>query len=381
LPARGPACFAKWLTAAFLACLFIAASPLLARAQTELRPLRERAAFGAYTKGLPYYPSGLSEIEGPQRLRTRLQIVSGFIDFDYVLGEARDRLLAGSGKRKLLYSWEPHCEGEAGCINFRAISEGRIDAYLTRVAESMKRFKSEIYVRPWAEMNADWSPYRPGTSGPRAGSVEEFKAAWRYLYTFFQQRGVDNLRFVFNPDATIDASTVPVAEIWPGAEFVDVLGIDGYNWGDSGRPGGNTWLEFESVFGPMYQALTALHPSAPVWICEFGSKEPLKSDGSADSPAPPDTAHSKARWIENFMSSTAFPRMAALVYYDAYTPERDNQRDFRFESSPEALAMIRRQLALARQRSKRAGASGMRPADSARAQPSENGPPLSSARR
>jgi hypothetical protein len=94
-----------------------------------------------------------------------------------------------------------------------------------------------------------------------------------------------------------------------------------------------------------------------VWICEFGSKEPKKSDGSKASPAPPDPAHSKAQWIERFMSTRAFPRIEALVYYDAYTPDRDNQRDFRLASSPESLAMIRKQLALARQRRARPPAS------------------------
>jgi Glycosyl hydrolase family 26 len=338
------------VAAALVAPSLIALTPQVAEAQTEARPLRERAAFGAYTPGLPYYPAGLRKVEARGQLGTQLEIVSGFIDFDYVLGERRDRLLSGGGQRKLLYSWEPHCGGDeveargSECIAFRDISAGRLDAYLTRVAESMKRFRHEIYVRPWAEMNADWSPYHPGSGGARAGSVAEFKAAWRYLYTFFKTRGVDNLRFVFNPDAAVDSDHAALAEIWPGAEFVDVLGIDGYNWGESGRPGGNTWLEFEAVFGPMYQTLTALHPTAPVWICEFGSKEPEKNDGSANSPAPPDPAHSKARWIENFMSSTAFPRIEALVYYDAYTPERDNQRDFRFASSAASLAMIRRQL-------------------------------------
>lgn len=364
------------VAAAFSIALIALASR--AEAQSEARPLRERAAFGAYTMGLPYYPSGLRKVEAKTQLGRKLEIVSGFIDFNYVLGEPRDRLLSGGGKRKLLYSWEPHCEGEgqdARCIGFRDISEGRIDEYLTRVADSMKRFRHEIYVRPWAEMNAEWSPYRPGSEGPRAGSVAEFKAAWRYLYTFFKQRGVHNLRFVFNPDAAMESSITPPAEIWPGEEYVDVLGLDGYNWGDSGKPGGNKWTEFEAVFGPMYKSLIALHPSAPVWICEFGSKEPTKSDGSQNSPAPPDPSHSKAAWIENFMSSTAFPRIAALVYYDAYTPERDNQRDFRFVSSPASLAMIRRQLALAEQerRTRRAQPSS--------AQPSENGPPLSSARR
>lgn len=340
--------FGCYAVLSVISALFASGSALADPPPEAPRPLGERAAFGAYVRGLPYFPEGLRRVEGKERLGMPLDIVSGFIDWDYILGERRDLLLAGGGKRKLLYSWEPHCARPDDCIRFRDLIDGRLDAYLARVAESMKRFPHEIYVRPWAEMNAYWSPYLPGSSQPRAGSVDEFKAAWRYLVSFFRQRGVKNLRFVFNPDASMEAGNVPVPDIWPGVEYVDVLGIDGYNWGESGRPGGHTWTEFDAVFAPMYEVLTSLHPTAPVWICEFGSKEPKKSDGSKGSPAPRDPRHSKAQWIEGFMTSRAFPRIEALVYYDAYTPELDNQRDFRFDSSPEALLAMRKQLALAR---------------------------------
>ena len=310
-------------------------------------PLRDVAAFGAYVAGLPYYPDRqLPRLE--RMLGTKLEIVSGFVDWDYILGERRDLRLADHGRRKLLYSWEPHCKADGHCIGFQDIATGKLDGYLEQVAASMKRFPHEIYVRPWAEMNASWSPYKPGTGRASAGSVEEFKLAWRHLYAFFRDRGVRNLRFVFNTDAALEEGDTDIGEIWPGKEYVDVLGIDGYNWGESGLPGGSRWVEFDGVFGNMYRVLTSLHDSAPVWICEFGSKEPSKSDGSKASPAPRDLHHSKARWIENFMSSTAFPRVEALVYYNAYTPDRDNQRDFRFESSRKSLQAIRKQLRLRR---------------------------------
>jgi hypothetical protein len=312
-------------------------------------PLRDTAAFGAYAPGLPYYPRRrLPQLE--QKLGTKLEIVSGFVDWEYILGEKRDRLLADGGERKLLYSWEPHCSADGRCITFRDVAAGELDGYLERVAASMKRFPHEIYVRPWAEMNAHWSPYRAGSGRPAAGSAEEFKQAWRHLVGFFRARNVLNLRFVFNPDAALEQGNADIREIWPGQDYVDVLGIDGYNWGESGQPGGNVWLEFDAIFGEMYRLLTSLHPSAPVWICEFGSKEPRKNDGSQGSPAPRDHRHSKAHWIDNFMASTAFPRIEALVYYNAFTPGRDNQRDFRFESSRESLDAIRRQLRLRRRR-------------------------------
>ena len=273
----------------------------MAAATFTLPPLRERAQAGLYAPGTALYPERYWALE--RKLGTRAEIVSGFVDWDYVFGEPRDVALSLKGKRKLLYSWEPHCaQTEAGiveaggsareqneeCISFRSVIEGKHDEYFERIALSMQKHPGEIYVRPWAEMNAPWSPYKPDSDSSRAGTREEFKEAWRHLVKFFRTRGINNLRFVFSPDATEDADTVAVASVWPGTEYVDVLGIDGYNWGDGGPLGKSSWREFDAIFADMYQRLSALTPTAPVWICEFGSKEPKRDDGTPESPAPVD---------------------------------------------------------------------------------------------
>lgn len=307
-------------------------------------PLGDAVLFGAYAPDLPYKDEAFLDLE--KKVGAKLDIASGFVDWDYVLGEERDQKLAAAG-HVLLYSWEPHCDKRGHCISFRDIAKGRYDTYLERVAESMKRFPADIYVRPWAEMNAYWSPYQPGTKRPRAGSLAEFKSAWHHLYDFFRDRGVRNLKFVFNPDVGQDHRNVPIKELWPGRDpkdghgYVDVLGMDGYNWGDSKQQGGESWLEFEEVFAQGYRELTALDETAPVWVCEFGSKEPEKNDGTKGSPAPPDESHDKGAWIQNMMRSTAFPRLEALAYYSSYLPDHDNQRDFRFESSTSSLNAVR----------------------------------------
>jgi hypothetical protein len=305
--------------------------------------LAQRAAFGLYAAGTPYYPEKYWALE--RKVGVQAGVVSGFVDFHYVFGEARDLELSRGGKRALLYSWEPHCvthEGGPACISFRSVSAGEQDTYFARVAESMRGYPGEIYVRPWAEMNAAWSAWQPGSGRPRAGSLEEFKAAWRHVVQFFRVRGVKNLHFVFSPDASEDVDTVPVAALYPGADYVDVLGIDGYNWGEGGPQGKSRWREFHEVFSDMYQRLTALHPSAPVWICEFGSKEPERDDGTAESPAPVDRAHTKAEWLERALSSRAFPRVEALVFYSAVPQGGRYARDFRVESSRASLRVTRK---------------------------------------
>jgi hypothetical protein len=330
------------MTVAFAA---LALSTSVVMADSAL-PLRDVVRFGAYAPGLPYDDTAFRVLE-TETLGHALELASGFVDWNYVLGESRDLALADGGRRALLYSWEPHCDQTSGCISFRDIARGRTDAYLTRVAASMKAYPYDIYVRPWAEMNAHWSPYQPTSGRRRAGTIAEFRAAWRYLFDFFRQRGVENLKFVFAPDVSTDDANVPVDQLWPGKDpldghgYVDVLGIDGYNWGDSGVAGSSTWQEFDELFRDAYDALTKLDAQAPVWICEFGSKEPKKNDGTKQSPAPPDPAHDKGAWFEHMFSSTAFPRLRALAYYASYLPGHDNQRDFRFESSPGSLAAVR----------------------------------------
>jgi hypothetical protein len=309
-------------------------------------PLGETVLFGAYAEGLPYDDKAFLALESEKKLGGELAIASGFVDFDYVLGEGRDLKLADGGRRTLLYAWEPHCDRDV-CIAFRDVIGGRLDPYLKRVADSMRHFPYDIYVRPWAEMNAHWSPFQPGSGRPRAGSIEEFRAAFRYLHEFFRKHGVHNVKFVFNPDITNEPGDVAIAELWPGTDPVDghpyaeVLGLDGYNWGDSFVKGGTTWTEFDELFRDAYAAITALDPALPVWICEFGTKEPRVNDGTPRSPAPVDRAHDKGAWIEHMMQSTAFPRVRALAYYSAYLPHHDNQRDFRLDSSQSSLRAIR----------------------------------------
>jgi hypothetical protein len=85
----------------------------------------------------------------------------------------------------------------------------------------------------------------------------------------------------------------------------------------------------------MYRRLTDLHPRAPVWICEFSSKEPRLDDG-----APADPDRSRAAWIRAAMDRTAMPRVRAMVWFHAL-----KERDWRVDSSRGSLRAMRRALA------------------------------------
>jgi hypothetical protein len=77
-----------------------------------------------------------------------------------------------------------------------------------------------------------------------------------------------------------------------------------------------------------------LDRTAPVWICEFGSKEPLEDDG-----APASAGASKAAWLRSALTLRAMPRLTMLTFFQA-----DKERDWRADSSAEALDAVRRYL-------------------------------------
>ena len=171
--------------------------------------------------------------------------------------------------------------GRSGKFRYSEWPAGLHDAYLDQVAAAARAFPYVMYVRPWPEMNGDWTSFQPTPAGEKehGGTPEEFVAAWRYVVTYLRDRGATNLRWVFNPTTDTYEGTTDIRAIYPGDDYVDVLGLDGYNWGNTGLSWGQ-WRTFEDIYREQYDRLVALHPTAPVWICEVGCKEPSYDDGA-----------------------------------------------------------------------------------------------------
>jgi hypothetical protein len=255
-----------------------------------------------------------------------LAIASSFRGWGDVFPDTVQRQQASTG-HTLLVAWDL---GATSATRFTTFTNGSHDAYLAQVAAAAHSFGKVFYVRPWAEMNADWVPFQPTATGdrPAGGTYAQFIAAWRHIVSYFRTHGATNVRWVFNPTTDTYAETTTVSLIWPGASYVNVLGLDGYNWGNGGIL---TWRTFADVYTTQYRRLTALSSTLPVWVCEFGSKEPTENDG-----APIDPVHSKAVWYQQMriwlQSAT---RIRALVMFDVR-----KERDWRIESAPGAVSVM-----------------------------------------
>jgi hypothetical protein len=284
--------------------------------------LGDHVRFGAYTAGMVADPRRLADYEA----RTQpVQVASYFYGFGDEFPADIERRFSDGGRRDVLIAWD------MGATRFADWASGRHDAYLRVIGAHARAYPYPLYVRPWPEMNGDWQSFQPTSSGSKrdGGTPAEFVDAWRHVVDRIRSAGGTNVKWVFNPTADTNPWTTDIRTIWPGADVVDVLGLDGFNWGSGGR---FVWQEFEQIFRDQYARITSLHLTAPVWICEYGCKEPAVDDG-----APIDPQHAKGAWISRMLSTTAFPRVTTLIAFDAR-----KERDWRIASSPESLQTWRR---------------------------------------
>ena len=154
--------------------------------------------------------------------------------------------------RDLMMTWEPwrlptHPKNPWSQPDFslQRIASGFFDKYTLAFLDRLARLPAKIYLRPMHEMNGDWYPWGATVNGNRP---EHYVAAWHHLNKLASKVEADNLSWVWSPYIR---DYPPVTEnamenCWPGDDCVDIVGLDGYNWGDTpDRPG---WQSFTELF-------------------------------------------------------------------------------------------------------------------------------------
>jgi mannan endo-1,4-beta-mannosidase len=261
---------------------------------------------GAYVPPAP--EAGLQPVTDLEALiGRRLDIVHFFQAWDGLAARFRpDWLaLAAAGGRRVLLTWEPWVpdQGHAQpAFGLAAIAHGRHDAYILAWAEGLRDFDQTVYLRPMHEMNGDWYPW---AGGVRDNTPELYVAAWRRVRELVMAAGATKVRWVWSVNATDVPAGNRFERYWPGTDQVDVLGLDGYNWGGD-MPAYGGWQSFDAIFGPSYARIVRLGPQ-PVWITETASDE---------------RGGDKAAWVRDMLASTALQRLQAIVWFNL-RKERD----------------------------------------------------------
>ncbi|WP_248762313.1 glycosyl hydrolase [Pseudarthrobacter sp. SSS035] len=169
-----------------------------------------------------------------------------------------------------LITWEPWAWGggmEQPAYSLDRIAAGDFDAHITQWGQSLAAWGQPVQLRFAHEMNGNWYPWAEGVNGNQPGDYEE---AWRHVHDVVAATGAGNVSWVWSPNVPYYGST-DLAGLFPGVGYVDVVALDGYNWGTSASWSG--WISPQDLFAPGIAQLRALAPGVPILISETASSE------------------------------------------------------------------------------------------------------------
>lgn len=183
------------------------------------------------------------------------------------------------------------------------------DSVIREWARKAKAWNKPFFYRPGWEMNGDWFSW---------GRHPDYGKAWRRLKTICDEEGATNITWVWCVNRMYNSASNPL-NYWPGAAYVDWVGIDGYNFGEP-------WLTPKEVFGQTLDLVKRY--DKPIIICETGCTE---SNGN------------KAAWIKSLLTEfiPQHGKIKGLSWFNWNLVENGVRRDWQIESSSQSQAAFK----------------------------------------
>lgn len=203
------------------------------------------------------------------------------------------------------------------------IAAGAIDPSLHAFARSAASWGKPFFYRLDWEMNGSWMGFGPGQNG---NTNQTFIMMWRHVVTLMRHDGMKNGWFVFSPNTICDSGCKDFTPMYPGNDYVDWVGLDGYNWGTV-HPYSH-WESFDTTFRASYNKLVALAANKPVMVAETGSTE---------------QGGNKADWIKQAFFQAIpdhYSQLRLIVWFDF-----NKETDWRIDSSSATLQSYRQVVA------------------------------------
>ncbi|QOR34912.1 endoglucanase [Clostridium sp. 'deep sea'] len=219
-----------------------------------------------------------------------------------------------------------HLDGQDNNYITYEILQGDYDEFLNSYAKQVKAFNHPILFRLNNEMNGDWCVY---SSYYSSKDTELYKEVWRYIYNIFKQNKVDNALWVWNPhDLSFPGFTWNhYLNYYPGDEFVDLVGITGYNTGTYFE--GEVWRDFKQVYVALYKEYHELFEQ-PFIITEFGSNS---------------VGGDKVNWInEMFNNIKQFSNIKVAIWWNGIDWDSDKNpgRIYRLDETAEVIRTFKK---------------------------------------
>lgn len=194
-------------------------------------------------------------------------------------------------------------------IPYEDIINGLYDPYLYSIINEVKLWGKPLVIRFAHEMNL--SKYHWGTPlndfGPQ--SPEIYKKIFQYVVEKFKKEQVTNVLWAFCPNVDSiprNAWNIP-RNYYPGDQYVDLLGMDGYDWDISSESKESQKLlptssrySFEQIFKPLYQQLKQIAPHKPMIVFETAS-----------------AGQKQAQWIQDALKISKEWGIEGIIWFQA----------------------------------------------------------------
>ncbi|MDD5614000.1 MAG: glycosyl hydrolase [Candidatus Omnitrophica bacterium] len=163
----------------------------------------------------------------------------------------------------IFISWEPWIAATEEAVNYGNILDGANDDYIKEFATVIKGIENQVYIRFAHEANGNWYPW----SGEKIGS-QNYVSLCRHIKDVFDDTGTSNVKWVFSVNNEDVPAKNNFMDLYPGNDYVDYIGIDGYNWGNT--KDWSNWLSFKEIFLSRCRQIRRFL-NKPIIITEFGS--------------------------------------------------------------------------------------------------------------
>jgi hypothetical protein len=196
------------------------------------------------------------------------------------------------------------------------LMSGKYDEDIKKYGEAIAALGKPIVLRFAHEFNGDWYPWSILNDQlvPAATYVQGF----RYMRDKIRAAGGTNAYWVWAPNNENGGKNPQTLEsYYPGDAYVDIIGMDGYNFGTS--QSWSRWQSFGQVFGGLYDWIMQTHPAKPVFICEMGTSS---------------TGGDKTAWITDMFVQleTRFPKVKGFVWFNI-----NKETDWRFTETQQSI--------------------------------------------
>jgi mannan endo-1,4-beta-mannosidase len=206
-----------------------------------------------------------------------------------------------------LHNAEPLIQMQPDAVSLAAIANGDDDMYLRGFASAVRKFAHPVIIGFAHEMNGtqfSWSR----SHVPAA----EWVAAWRHVVEVFRHKRADNVTWLWTVSHMTNVDILRL--YWPGASYVNWVGIDGY----FGRPAAT----YGNVFGNAVAAIRQV-TRKPILIAETA--------------AGPETGHQQLD-INRLFAGVKRQHLLGVVWFDQRQDGSSSGQDWRLEGNEALLA-------------------------------------------